>query len=155
MRSECGLRLQSLPLSVCVCAGAICSPRHCNTDTVIKARLWGAASATQLEPQPIREDWQRRWAQGQRWQTWLRDFVRFTGFYFGSGQFAQCQNNIHGQPLLHLTLGNGQDNQPLDACLHSSLHFVEDYCTLSIFTNKRKNGSNCQWKATCTKLKEM
>lgn len=61
------------------------------TGTVIKARLWGAASATQLEPQPIREDWQRRWAPGQRWQTWLSDFVWFTlplvnqkdAFYFG------------------------------------------------------------------------
>lgn len=48
------------------------------TGTVINAGLWGAASATQLEPQPIREDWQRHWAPGQRWQTWLSDFVWFT-----------------------------------------------------------------------------
>lgn len=59
----------------CARVGAICSP---SDGSVIKAQLWGAARATQLEPQLITEDWQRRWARGQRWQTRLSDFVLFT-----------------------------------------------------------------------------
>lgn len=105
----------------CARVGAICSP---SDGSVIKAQLWGAARATQLEPQLITEDWQRRWARGQRWQTRLSDFVLFTlplvnqkmNFILDCmpGQFAQCQNNVHGQPLLHLTLGSSKEDLPLD-----------------------------------------
>lgn len=100
MLSIC-LRRGKWDLSAASGSNRCCSTRTCvcvlepsaalATGTVIKARLWGAASATQLEPQPIREEWQRRWARGQWWQTCLSDFVWLTlplvnqkdEFYFG------------------------------------------------------------------------
>lgn len=135
------------------------------TGTVIKARLRGAASATQLEQQPIREGWQRRRARGQRWQTCLSDFVWFTlplvnqedAFYFGphgpvSSLSVKTTSMVSHCFIWHLATAKTTCTAMQANIPASILWQITALCPYLEIT---ENWEECQWKATCPTMVEM
>lgn len=148
MRSDCGLGLRSLPPCARARVCALEPSAALATGSVIKAGpCWDAGRLSWS-----RSSLQRADSDAEQWQASLSDFVLFTFPLVTQrwislctaqpGQFAQCQNNVRGQPSLRSTPGNGKKNLRPDAGQHFSQLVLEDFCKQSV----RIENNNREWR---------